>query len=81
MNIWKISGWELFRRFGQKSKLSGFLGAERAHPARVPLFGKLRENEYNCFLWEILGEITSVFFLLPENGKEEQHWIKMIILL
>ena len=72
MNIWKISGWELFRRFGQKSKLSGFLGAERAHPARVPLLGKL---------WEILGEITSVFFLLPENGKEEQRWIKMIILL
>jgi hypothetical protein len=55
------------------------------------------------FLWEILGEITSVFFcvignfigipyytksptgqdflLLPENGKEEQCWIKMIILL
>ena len=31
MNIWKISGWELFRRFGQKSKLSDFLGAgERA---------------------------------------------------
>ena len=46
---------ELFRRFGQKSKLSGFLGAERAHPARVPPSGKLRENEYNCFYgryWE-----------------------------
>ena len=78
MNIWKISGWELFRRFGQKSKLSGFLGAERAHPARVPLF--------------VIGNFIGIpyytksptgqdFLLLPENGKEEQRWIKMIILL
>ena len=68
MNIWKISGWELFRRFGQKSKLSGFLGAERAHPARVPLLGKLRENEYIVFMGDT-GRDNQCLFLLPEKWK------------